>query len=201
MSATSTSLTVDGVTLTVVVERKQVKNVNARLKGSTLAISAPLSMAESVLNEAILALARKLVRRMHARQVNSVDNPVELARRVAARFPVIPDVQHVLFVTTQATSWGSYSASTRTIRLHAALRSMPRWVLEAVIAHELAHITHLNHSPDFWALVRQVCPNTDRARGFLDAASWFGQRWSQLDPVERAMLTGISPCDQGDSSL
>lgn len=35
----------------------------------------------------------------------------------------------------------------------------PKSVIDYVIIHELSHLTHMNHSKDFWALVQQRCPN------------------------------------------
>jgi hypothetical protein len=65
---------------------------------------------------------------------------------------------------------------------------MPRWVLEAVVAHELAHVIHQDHSPAFWKLLRRICPDTDRAKAFLSGVSWLGLNWEKLPPVERALL-------------
>jgi predicted metal-dependent hydrolase len=185
---TPQTITVDGVTLTLLVERKRVKNINARLRATTLSVSAPLNTPQSTLDQVIPELARKLVRRVHARQVNAQEDALALARKIAARFPNRPEVAEVLFVTTQEARWGSYSPATQTIRLHAALRRMPRWVLEAVVAHELAHVTHLDHSPAFWKLLRRVCPDTDRAKAFLAGVGWLGFNWEQLPPIERALL-------------
>jgi predicted metal-dependent hydrolase len=182
------SLMVDGVTLAVTVERKAVKHINARLRGDELLVSAPAGTAQSFIDEAVPDLARRLVRRRRAREVNGAEDALALARRVAARFPNRPEVVRVEFVTTQEARWGSYSATTRMVRLNAALRHMPRWVLEAVVAHELAHVFHLDHSTAFWALLRRVCPETDRARAFLAGVSWLATAWNELPPVERAML-------------
>ena len=195
-ASTSRTITVDGVTLNVVVERKHVKNVNARLHESTLSVSAPYKMPKDVLDGVIVDLARKLVRRVHAQRVNAEEDALGLAQRIAARFPdPAPEVARVTFVTTQQARWGSYSPATRTIRLNATLRAMPKWVLEAVVAHELAHVAHHDHSPAFWALVKRVCPETDRARAFLAGVSWLGRHWEHLPEVEQALLTGIAACD------
>jgi predicted metal-dependent hydrolase len=188
------TITVDGVTLTLLIERKRVKNINARLRESTLSISAPLHMPQAALDQVIPDLARRLVRRVRARQVNAEEDALALAHKIAARFPNRPEVARVEFVTTQQARWGSYSAATRTIRLNAALREMPRWVLEAVVAHELAHVTHHNHGPGFWKLLRSVYPDTDRADAFLAGVSWLGRRWEGLPPIERALLTRASGC-------
>ena len=181
-------ITVDGVELALVVERKRVKNVNARLAGEMLRVSAPLAMSAARLDETIVELARRLLRRAHARRVNGEHDAVALARRVARRFPTPPRVEGVEFSAAGEARWGSYSATTRTVRLHAALRHMPPWVLEAVVAHELAHTAHLDHSPAFWALARTACPDTDRARAFLAGVSWLAHAWATLPPLERALL-------------
>jgi hypothetical protein len=67
---------------------------------------------------------------------------------------------------------------------------MPPWVLEAVVAHELAHTFYLDHSPEFWELARSVCSKTDRARAFLEGVTWLAAAWDDLPPVERAQLMG-----------
>jgi predicted metal-dependent hydrolase len=183
------TITVDGMTLTLLVERKRVKNINARLSGSTLSVSAPLNTPQATLDKVIPDLARRLVRRLRAREVNADEDALAIANRVAARFPNRPAVARVQFVTTQGARWGSYSSATHTIRLNAALREMPRWVLEAVVAHELAHVTHHDHGPGFWKLLRSVDPDVDRADAFLAGVTWLGHRWETLPPVERALLT------------
>jgi len=182
---------VDGAALTLALERKRVKNVNARLRGTTLLVSAPAGMPDAKLEPVIRELARKLVRRAHAARVNDEEDALALACKVAGRFPEPPSVDRVVFVTTQRARWGSYSPRTGTIRLNAALSRMPRWVLEAVVAHELAHAVHPNHSPAFWNLLRRICPETDRARAFLDGVSWLAHNQERLPPVERELLGEI----------
>ena len=183
-------LEVDGVALELKVVRKRVKNINARLNGKVLSVSAPHRVSARELDETILQLARRLVRRSRADVVNSNGGADGIARKVAARFPNPPEVAEVRFVTNQTARWGSYSCQTGIIRLNAALRQMPPWVLEAVVAHELAHVFYLDHSPAFWELVRSACPKTDRARAFLEGVTWLASSWDSLPPVERSQLTG-----------
>jgi hypothetical protein len=184
------TLTIDGVTLTLEVERKRVKNVNARLHGSHLRISAPLSIPTRELERVVTELAATLLRRRRGREINRDGDLLKAARRVAARFPEPPEVREISFSTTQCARWGSYSAATGGIRLHAALAAMPRWVCESVIAHELTHAVHRDHSAAFWTLVRSVCPDVDRARAFLAGVSWLARCWDTLTPGERAQLHG-----------
>jgi predicted metal-dependent hydrolase len=165
------TINVDGVALELAIERKGVKNVNARLTGSTLSVSAPRTMPQAALDEAVLKLARRLLRRAHVSRVNEADDTHKLARKVAKRFPKEPAIQRVMFVSTQRKRWGSYSTRTKTVRLNAALRRMPRWVLEAVVAHELAHT-------------------------FLAGVSWLAHNRERLPVVERGILGGISECPE-----
>lgn len=188
MKAVSRTLTVDGVTLEAHITRKPVRNVNARLVGGELRVSAPPAVPSRELEEIVVRLAKRLVRRARAATVNDSGEAVLLARRVAARFPSPPKVTDVRFVTTQRARWGSYSPRTGVVRLHAALRQLPPWVLEAVVAHELAHSFHANHSQAFWALLRRVCPETDRANAFLDGVTWVARRWERLPRIERTLL-------------
>jgi hypothetical protein len=184
------TLEVDGVALELKVVRKRVKNINARLNGKILSVSAPHRVSARELDETILLLARRLVRRSRADAANSSGGAEEIARKIAARFPDPPEVAGVRFVTNQTSQWGSYSSRTGIVRLNAALRLMPPWVLEAVVAHELAHTFHLDHSPAFWELVRSVCPKTDRARAFLEGVSWLAASWDDLPPVDQSQLGG-----------
>jgi hypothetical protein len=54
------------------------------------------------------------------------------------------------------------------VRISDRLATVPGWVVDSVIVHELAHLVVSGHGPDFQALVDQY-PMTERARGFLDA--------------------------------
>ena len=90
-------------------------------------------------------------------------------------------------------------SATGAVRLHAALREMPRWVLTAVLAHELAHAFHPDHSDAFWSLLRRVCPDADRSRAFLTGVSWLARRWDEIPPVERALLAGSDAGKSQDS--
>jgi predicted metal-dependent hydrolase len=53
------------------------------------------------------------------------------------------------------------------IRISERIRGWPQWVVDYVIAHELAHRVHPNHSPEFWAFLSDAYPLTEKARGFI----------------------------------
>ncbi len=64
------------------------------------------------------------------------------------------------------TRWGSASAD-GSIRLHWRLIHFSVSIIDYVVAHELAHLREMNHSPRFWDVVRSVMPEFDAPRNEL----------------------------------
>lgn len=73
----------------------------------------------------------------------------------------------VRWVANQRQRWGSCTPGTRSIRLSDRLRTMPAYVVDYVLLHELAHLVEASHSAAFWRLVATY-PEADRARGYLE---------------------------------
>lgn len=69
-------------------------------------------------------------------------------------------------IRSQSTRWGSCS-SRRTISLNWRLIMTPPFVIDYIIYHELAHLTHMNHSKQFWSLVENYCPDYKKAERWL----------------------------------
>jgi hypothetical protein len=64
--------------------------------------------------------------------------------------------------------WGS-CAPDGTMAFSWRLVMAPNWVTDYVVAHEVAHLRELNHSPRFWALVDSLSPHRDAAVEWLRA--------------------------------
>ena len=64
------------------------------------------------------------------------------------------------------TRWGSASAD-GSIRLHWRLIHFSLSIIDYVVAHELAHLREMNHSPRFWDVVRSIMPEFDGPRDQL----------------------------------
>ena len=69
-------------------------------------------------------------------------------------------------VRNQRRRWGSCSPSGH-VCLNWRLVSMPPWVRDYVIIHELMHLRRMDHSKKFWKLVAQACPDYEAARRWL----------------------------------
>ena len=76
-------------------------------------------------------------------------------------------------VRDQRSRWGSCSAK-GDLSFSWRLILAPDWVLDYVAAHECAHLIHLNHSPDYWALLASLDVDADAAR------DWFRQEGAGL---------------------
>ena len=69
-------------------------------------------------------------------------------------------------LSSAATRWGSANAD-GSIRLNWRLVHFGLPIIDYVVAHELAHLREMNHSPAFWDVVRSVLPDFEHHRGAL----------------------------------
>lgn len=70
-------------------------------------------------------------------------------------------------LSSSRSEWGSCNAKGE-IRLNWRLVQLPPLLAEYVVAHEVAHMVELNHSPRFWALVETLLPNHSTLKRELD---------------------------------
>ena len=66
-------------------------------------------------------------------------------------------------LSSAATRWGSANAD-GSIRLNWRLVHFALPIIDYVVAHELAHLREMNHSPAFWDVVRSVLPDYEHSR-------------------------------------
>ena len=135
----------------------------ARREGGALLVAAPAG-------EPVDALVERWYRR-EARDVL-----LERSRALAARLDA-----HLVDVTVRdpRSRWGSCSRAGR-LSYSWRLLLAPESVLDYVVAHEVCHLRRHDHSPAFWALVKEVCPDADAARRWLRAhgsALYRGPAW------------------------
>jgi predicted metal-dependent hydrolase len=148
----------------VVRSSKRRKTVTASLvSANKVVVRMPTWMTKAEEEEYVTALVAKLERK---RTSEAVDLTAR-ARLLALRYD-LPEPASIRFVSNQSQRWGSCTPSTREIRLSDRIAGFPLWVLDAVIVHELAHLVHLGHTPEFWELAHRY-PRTERAYGYLIA--------------------------------
>jgi predicted metal-dependent hydrolase len=69
-------------------------------------------------------------------------------------------------VRDTASRWGSCS-STRSLSFSWRLILAPPFVLDYVVAHEVAHLKEMNHGAGFWRLVRELAGDVRRPQAWL----------------------------------
>jgi predicted metal-dependent hydrolase len=114
----------------------------------------------------------RLVEQMTARisrKVSSAGVDLEQRAKALSREYRLPTPTSVEWSDRQMRRWGSCSSDGR-IRVSNRLASMPSWVLDWVLIHELAHLQEPNHGPRFKALVDRYAL-AERAQGYLMAKS------------------------------
>jgi hypothetical protein len=74
----------------------------------------------------------------------------------------------ICFVTNQHSRFGSCTSLDRSIRISNRVKTMPLWVQDYIIIHELAHLIYPDHSKKFWETVNQY-KYAERAKGYLIA--------------------------------
>lgn len=72
-------------------------------------------------------------------------------------------------LSSARTRWGSCSSRSG-IRLHWRLVHLAPALVDYVVAHEVAHLLEMNHSPRFWAVVERIYPAWQEARRALRRA-------------------------------
>ncbi len=94
-----------------------------------------------------------------------------LNERVAARGKEMGLLPRRVSLRNQRARWASCSGR-GTLSFNWRLIQAPPSVLDYVVVHELAHLAHPDHSPNFWALVRRHAPSCAHARAWLRGHGW-----------------------------
>lgn len=82
-------------------------------------------------------------------------------------------------IRNQSSRWGSCSKS-GTLSFSYRLLFLPEEVRDYVLAHELCHLQHMNHSQKFWLLVGRVVPDYQTIRRKLNKINtWIPDRAAQ----------------------
>ena len=118
-------------------------------------IAAPQEMVD---DESHPAIRNTIVAWYRERAAERLDATVELWRRRLG----LQEKPRIL-IGNQRRRWGS-CAFDGTLRFNWRLVMLKPDLMEYVVVHELAHLTHRNHSKDFWSLVSELLPDAQQRR-------------------------------------
>ncbi|WP_347987187.1 SprT family zinc-dependent metalloprotease [Methylomonas sp. AM2-LC] len=120
---------------------------------ATLANDIPTEQRSEVIRQALIRWMKK-----QARQLTN-----ELIEKHAPQLNLYP---RSLKIKTLSSRWGSCGPH-NDINMNWLLLLAPPQALEYVVIHELCHIKHKNHSPDFWNLIAKHFPDYQQQRNWL----------------------------------
>jgi predicted metal-dependent hydrolase len=132
-------------------------------------VLAPVTMPHDQLQAMVETLRQRLEKRRTGQRLNDDAALRHRAEDLNRKyFKGRLKIVCIEYVANQNRRFGSCTPANGHIRLSLRVGSLPDWVRDYVIVHELAHLVEANHSDRFWRLVGAY-PLTERARGYLMA--------------------------------
>lgn len=145
------------------------KTVSAKLVNGVLEVRAPAGISDKELQRIIDNFQKRLQNSQRKRQLNKTSDLAHRAQELNQRyFNGELRIKKIEYVTNQEKRFGSCTTTSGIIRISDRLARLPKWVVDYVLIHEMAHLKVPNHSREFWALVDRY-PLAERARGYLMA--------------------------------
>jgi predicted metal-dependent hydrolase len=92
----------------------------------------------------------------------------QLGALAVAKAALIGVVPKRITMKDTTSRWGS-CAPDKSLAFSWRLVMAPAFVQDYVVAHEVAHLRHMNHGPKFWSLVDELTPHTKAAVPWLRA--------------------------------
>ncbi len=134
------------------ISKRRQKTSEAKWVGGRIVVSLPAHLDGENRQKTIDWLVDRLLTRHRLQSGLDDDGLLARAIELSERYLVGARPASVRWVTNQTARWGSCSFYSGDIRLSHRLRVVPEWVLDSVLVHEVAHLTHPDHSRAFHAL-------------------------------------------------
>lgn len=161
------------------VSRRRTRSMSAFREEGRLVVVVPAHLSARQRSELVPPLVERFLAREERRRPPRGD--AQLTRRaedlydawVAPRVPGPRPAFGVRWVPNLRRRWGSCTPATGEIRISDRLRSVPDWVVDHLLIHELTHLHEGGHGTAFRAIAH-AHPLAERAEGFLAALEHLG---------------------------
>ena len=134
------------------ISKRRKKTSEAKWVGGRIVVSLPAHLDVQSRQKTIDWLVDRLLTRQRLHSGLDDDGLLARAIELSDRYLVGARPLSVRWVTNQTARWGSCSSYSGHIRVSHRLRVVPEWVLDSVLVHEVAHLTHPDHSRAFHEL-------------------------------------------------
>jgi len=151
----------------IVASRRRRRTVSARLRSGVLELLVPSWVPKAERQQWAERMRGRLERRI-ARARPSDQRLVERAQTLNDRHFGGRLNWTSIGYAAMARTWGSCTFTTGAIRIARRAATLPDWVLDYLLVHELAHLEHSDHGPAFHELENRY-PLAERAKGYLMA--------------------------------
>ena len=160
------------------------KYARASLEDGHILVRVPPGVPDSEADQLADDLATRLLkRRVRSRRLEDSDLTQRAVRLNEKCFDDQLSWNSIRWVGNMNRRLGSCTSGGFTdgdIRISDRIRSWPDWVIDYIIAHEIVHRAHPNHSPAFWDMLSNY-PHTERARGFIAGVEYGRKLQSDAD--------------------
>jgi len=134
------------------ISKRRKKTSEAKWVAGRIVVSVPAHLNAESRQKTVDWLVERLLTRHQLQSGLTDDDLLARAIELSDRYLVGAHPVSVRWVTNQTARWGSCSYYSGHIRLSHRLRVVPEWVLDSVLVHEVAHLTHADHSAAFHTL-------------------------------------------------
>jgi predicted metal-dependent hydrolase len=149
----------------VVRSRRRKRTVQAYVVDGRVRVLVPAGLPDDEEARLVETMVARATRRFTSTTVDLPTRARHLARRLDLPIP-----ETIEWSDRQLSRWGSCTPADSKIRISTRLATMPLWVLDWVLVHELAHLAVADHGEQFQALVNRY-ELGERAEGYLIAKS------------------------------
>lgn len=156
----------------IITSRKRRRTVAARMTAGVLEVVVPSSMPLAERAHWAEVFRRRFARRAERKRPSDA-RLSERARALNDRLFGGGLRWNSIGFAEMERQWGSCTYTDGAIRIARRAASLPAWVLDYLLVHELAHLLQSGHGPEFHELENRY-PLAERAKGYLLALDSMG---------------------------
>lgn len=143
------------------------RTVSAFREGTTIVVAIPARMSKRDEAQVVPEMVAKVERAERKLRPGDSELGERAAKLSKELFGGLARPSSVRWSQQMQQRWGSCTLDDASIRISSRLQGMPRYVLDYVLVHELAHLLEAAHSERFFEFERRFA-RAERAIGFLE---------------------------------
>lgn len=151
------------------------KTIRWEVTNGTVTVRAPKLVRRKDLERAVDEIVEKVIKQRASARKRGDDDLQKRAAAINRKYFGGELQWHTIrWVGNMQKRLGSCTSGGPTdgdIRISERIRHWPDYVLDYVLAHEIAHRKYPNHSKEFWDYLGRF-PQTERARGFIEGIAY-----------------------------